>query len=1015
MLRIRVVSSRTAAVDKLRKAVFKAVVAQKNSALASPSDNPGAVVGLSDDISSGASVSSTQSPHCVAHDQSAIRQPPSSDDVLVDAIANYLVARHQGSTPRIPTEILSALSRPSNSWSNDEMRGVISSITSIMIDSQPGGVRRIDLATSAGVNLTDMWSKASTPADVLDIYQSLMQILVVNKRGSHGSATTLQSLTGAAADAMRIVVTNIAAKVLVDDRDLRQEPALPSASMVNASEMAIGAAGDVGDDSASMPTPSPCVATTHKPAIDTVVLGRVNTSASISWSMDAEVTAIMRMLQQGTEGSDLLSLVAPGAAAPRLQPEASFIYSPDRGLLTLSPEMRDELKLSMVTLEVHASSECMGGNLSRWLMERLAGYDTAVLNSVIAATSGRGYVMAEHNGEVYALSHSTEVGNFTHSLAAVLVFKLGTLCSAVFLVFSSSSLVSFILAQTQQRMLRFTMALQHHVRSRLPLMPLVLAHLVDSLVFVPIMLGVLFFLFEFFVDQLLAFAVLVVVFVCELWSMTACRTVESIKVFPRVFGLLMTWFHVYYLSYPFGYQFLCLATTTFGLLCCLWHLWNRYEWPALECGHITSLQPRSPSVAGLLSLYGVPTGPAPATAAGGSSTAAGAGNADVRSGQGSSIASLLAAGRAVASAAGGSAQTPGNQGGFIARRPHSASDHVYSYGLHQALHDHHDGGSPMTATYRRGDALRGYSAPIRRTQAEQQQTAPPSPTLPAQPTSADSRHTAIYGTPARRAPQPSPKSTSMSSQQHGNDASHTSSSSSMAQPAATSKMSAASPRLPRIESRGGTSELDAVDADGDDDAGCGHHRDTYTASAGRGNDGNPAPHADNNGGPPNPPIISRVGSSSAVPLMHGSAADPMSSSAERPSPVTPLRVPSTHAADDAAAAATAAATAAAGTSPGAASPDASAVREQAARRRAHAGSSGSPLLEGLRAVGHLVRSTAEAALAEAAHAGSRALEVTGQAVHGSGQLLQDLDTDPYRVLATERHDRHDRLALGGWD
>ena len=75
---------------------------------------------------------------------------------------------------------------------------------------------------------------------------------------------------------------------------------------------------------------------------------------------------------------------------PRLEPEASFVFSPDRGLLNLSPHTRDELHVAMATIEIHAASDCMGAEVSRWLMESVAGYDIAVLNAVIAATGGRG-------------------------------------------------------------------------------------------------------------------------------------------------------------------------------------------------------------------------------------------------------------------------------------------------------------------------------------------------------------------------------------------------------------------------------------------------------------------------------------------------------------------------------------------------------------------------------------------------------------------------------------------------
>lgn len=209
--------------------------------------------------------------------------------------------------------------------------------------------------------------------------------------------------------------------------------------------------------------------------------------------------------------------------------------------------------------------------------------------------------VASATTDVYALSHATEVARFSAGLPLTLLLKGGTLCAAIFLLFSTSSLVSFIAAQTQLRMLKFTMALQQNVRAQLPLLPLVASHLVDSLVFVPIMLGVLFFLFEFFVDQLLAFLVLLVVWACEGWSIVACRTVESLRVFPRVFGLVFTWFHVYYLSYPFGFQYMCLCTSFLALLCCMFHLWNRHELPALLDGLVSATTPRAAFVAQVFS------------------------------------------------------------------------------------------------------------------------------------------------------------------------------------------------------------------------------------------------------------------------------------------------------------------------------------------------------------------------------------------------------------------------------
>ena len=113
-----------------------------------------------------------------------------------------------------------------------------------------------------------------------------------------------------------------------------------------------------------------------------------------------------------------------------------------------------------------------------------------------------------------------------------------------------------------------TSCVQQHVRARLPLLPLVTYHLLDSLVFVPIMLGVLFFLFEFFGDQVLAFLVLLSVWGCEIFSAVACRTVASLRLFPRVFLLTMILMEMYHMTWPFGFGYLSLLAANSVLLVC---------------------------------------------------------------------------------------------------------------------------------------------------------------------------------------------------------------------------------------------------------------------------------------------------------------------------------------------------------------------------------------------------------------------------------------------------------------
>ncbi|KAK6945654.1 hypothetical protein RJ641_013198, partial [Dillenia turbinata] len=124
--------------------------------------------------------------------------------------------------------------------------------------------------------------------------------------------------------------------------------------------------------------------------------------------------------------------------------------------------------------------------------------------------------------------------------------------------------------------------LQHHARHRLPIFQLIFMHVVESLVFVPIKIGILFFLFGFYDDQLLAFMVLILVWLCELFTLFSLCTPISMKFFPRFFLLYFLVFHIYFFSYAYGFTYLALSTTAAFMQHLIVYFWNRFEVLALQ-------------------------------------------------------------------------------------------------------------------------------------------------------------------------------------------------------------------------------------------------------------------------------------------------------------------------------------------------------------------------------------------------------------------------------------------------
>eukprot|EP00531_Pseudo-nitzschia_arenysensis_P006261 CAMPEP_0116146204 /NCGR_PEP_ID=MMETSP0329-20121206/17038_1 /TAXON_ID=697910 /ORGANISM="Pseudo-nitzschia arenysensis, Strain B593" /LENGTH=875 /DNA_ID=CAMNT_0003641933 /DNA_START=172 /DNA_END=2799 /DNA_ORIENTATION=- len=175
-----------------------------------------------------------------------------------------------------------------------------------------------------------------------------------------------------------------------------------------------------------------------------------------------------------------------------------------------------------------------------------------------------------------------------------LLAKLGVFFRTSFLFFFCTTLVSFTLRETQERMLDFTRELSRRVRQSISVSDLITTHLVQNLVFVPIMLGMMFFLIEFYNgDKFLAFSITSIVWSVEGFSLVCLRSSQGLSYFPYFFFLLFLLFHVYQTAFSdHGFVYLALTVVWCFMLHSMVFFWHRYELPALVRGHVSVHRPR---------------------------------------------------------------------------------------------------------------------------------------------------------------------------------------------------------------------------------------------------------------------------------------------------------------------------------------------------------------------------------------------------------------------------------------
>lgn len=269
---------------------------------------------------------------------------------------------------------------------------------------------------------------------------------------------------------------------------------------------------------------------------------------------------------------------------------ARFRFSRERGLLLLSNRSLAALNVTVDDVRLATRDPCFGDGVSQWVLERVVGYETVAINAFArmkGITMPYGYVLSMQSRRVLNLMHAdpglgTRGKHFMVRFTLKLMWKCGAVLTAAFIMCTTAALVSFTLKEVQMRMIKLTMDLQVIMRTQMGYGRVIIRYAMDALVFIPIIAGMLFFLFEFFDDQALAFSVLMLTWLCEFAASGSTRHWISRYYLPRLFFCYFGAFHVYFFSFPLGFSWLALITSVVFMLHAALAVWNHCELPLLR-------------------------------------------------------------------------------------------------------------------------------------------------------------------------------------------------------------------------------------------------------------------------------------------------------------------------------------------------------------------------------------------------------------------------------------------------
>jgi len=222
-----------------------------------------------------------------------------------------------------------------------------------------------------------------------------------------------------------------------------------------------------------------------------------------------------------------------------------FSFSKTKGFAFLTPDLTNPSSSTAkygISTQIVAISKtdvrCFGEPFLQQAVFRILGPDLVMINWLLAVSNGSGYIYNPSKDQIIDLERHpiTNIRNANNRFPLFSIehvfdaaqwrawfrpwgSKIRNAMKTCLIYFISTNLVSFLMRVAQERILELSIQIQNHQQENRSIIPLFVTHVADCFVFIPIAVGVLFYLKEFYQgDWVIALTFLAVVFICELFS-----------------------------------------------------------------------------------------------------------------------------------------------------------------------------------------------------------------------------------------------------------------------------------------------------------------------------------------------------------------------------------------------------------------------------------------------------------------------------------------------------------------
>ncbi|KAL9656268.1 hypothetical protein ABK040_007881 [Willaertia magna] len=261
-----------------------------------------------------------------------------------------------------------------------------------------------------------------------------------------------------------------------------------------------------------------------------------------------------------------------------------YIYTTEKGFFYLSKETKQNFDIPIYYMKIQWNDDCFNlwgglGHFFPYLLNFFIGYDSIMLNTFVKFNEEFNHNRSINSGMVYTKQYDEVYYLRGSQIEYSELDKLLARLSPLIIYFVTFILVYYLLRTTHLNIFNLLIDVQVNVFIWRRLLKAFLKHLFQNIMFIPVLLGVVGFIDQFFNnDQKISLLLFCLIWLSQIFMNNMCNTRQTKSYFPYLLHSYCLIYIFYYFRYGPSFTYLAYCCCFTFVLNGILYFWNNYEY-----------------------------------------------------------------------------------------------------------------------------------------------------------------------------------------------------------------------------------------------------------------------------------------------------------------------------------------------------------------------------------------------------------------------------------------------------